>query len=111
MLVLTALTAAEAHPHATRIWQNELDYMQEQMVEADLGPAAAELESFWTDTIAAGVAEGTFRADVDQRVFHMLLRNAVWMASQWYRPSAEYPAEKMARDVVTVFVDGYRERG
>ncbi|MDG3011627.1 TetR/AcrR family transcriptional regulator [Rhodococcus sp. D2-41] len=108
ILVRTAVLAAESYPHATRIWQNELDYMQEQMLEADLGPVAAELEGFWTDTITAGVAAGQFRADIDPHVFHMLLRNAVWMASQWYRPSDDYPADTLARDVVTVFVDGFR---
>ncbi|MFC7449074.1 TetR/AcrR family transcriptional regulator [Rhodococcus daqingensis] len=110
VLVHTAIESAEAHPHATRIWQNELDYMQEQMREANLGPVAVELEAFWTDTISAGIATGAFRDDMDPHLFHMLLRNAVWMTSHWYHPSAERPAETMAREVVAVFVDGFRAR-
>lgn len=110
-LIRTTVLASEAHPHATRIWQNELDYMQERMREADLGPVAAELEAFWIDTIAAGVDAGVLRTDIDQRVFRLLLSNATWTASQWYHPSPEYPAERMARDVITVFVDGFRAPG
>ncbi|MFD4182171.1 TetR/AcrR family transcriptional regulator [Rhodococcus sp. NPDC058514] len=110
VLVHTAIESAEAHPHATRIWQNELDYMQEQMREANLGPVAVELDAFWTDTISAGIAAGVFRHDMDPHVFHMLLRNAVWMTPQWYHPSSERPAETMAREVVAVFVDGFRAR-
>ncbi len=107
-LVLAALEAGIRHPHATRIWQNEPDYMQERMNESGLGSAGVDLEEAWSETIGRGVAAGVFRGDVDPHVFRMLIRNAVWMTSQWYEPSDEYPVEKMAADVVTVFVDGFR---
>jgi AcrR family transcriptional regulator len=107
-LVLAALEAGIRHPHATRIWQNEPDYMQERMNESGLGSAGVDLEEAWSETIGRGVAAGVFRDDVDPHVFRMLIRNAVWMTSQWYQPSDEHPVEKMAADVVTVFVDGFR---
>ncbi|MGW0042867.1 TetR/AcrR family transcriptional regulator [Rhodococcus sp. NPDC003348] len=107
MLVLAALEAGRNHPHATRIWQNEPDYMQERMVESGLGDEGAEIEGIWSETIVAGVEAGTFRDDIDPEVFRMLIRNAVWMTSQWYVPSDAVPLEKMAADITTVFVDGF----
>lgn len=107
-LVLAALEGGIAHPHATRIWQNEPDYMQERMNESGLGPTGANIEDTWSETIEEGVRSGVFRDDVDPHVFRMLIRNAVWMTSQWYEPSDEHPVTKMAADVVTVFVDGFR---
>ena len=107
-LVLAAIEAGIDHPHATRIWQNEPEYMQERMTESGLGTTGSDLEGLWSDTIASGIRSGVFRDDVDPHVFRMLIRNAVWMTLQWYEPTAENPPQKLAADVITVFVDGFR---
>lgn len=107
-LVLTALTCCESHPNATSIWQSEGAYMREKMLEADLGDLAADVETAWVDAITAGVAEGSLRSDIDITVFYRLIRDAVWLAMQWHRPSDDYPTDRLARDTVTIFVDGFR---
>jgi hypothetical protein len=47
------------------------------------------------------------RSDVSPQPFHRLLRDAVWLSPRWYRATAAYPAERLADDVLTVFLQGF----
>lgn len=107
-LVEIALTSSETHRGATAIWQNEGDYMPEKMREAGLESLATDVERAWLGTIEAGISTGDFRTDVDPQVFYRLIRDAVWLSTQWHRPSADYSNAALAADVRTVFIDGFR---
>jgi len=57
--------------------------------------------------IGAGVPAGEFRADLDARRFHRLLRDAVFLSARWYRPTPERPVEQLAGELLSTFLDGF----
>lgn len=109
-LALLALSTSEDYRGATTIWQREGEYMRDRLVEADLAETADEVERAWRAAIADGVAEGTFRDDIDPDVFYQLIRDAVWQAPRWHRPTSERSNADLAREITRIFVDGFRPR-
>jgi len=109
-LALVALTTSEDYFNATTIWRREGEYMRERVVEADMTSTADTMEIAWREAIHEGVADGTFRTDIDPEVFRELLYDVVWHASRWFRPGPDRSLADLARSVVTVFVDGLRRR-
>ncbi|MCJ0902801.1 TetR/AcrR family transcriptional regulator [Rhodococcus sp. ARC_M6] len=107
-LIEAALDSSDTHRGATAIWQNEGEYMPEKMHEAGLGTLATDVENAWLTTIDEGLSAGTFRTDIDSRVFYKLIRDAVWLSTQWHRPTPEYSNAALAADVRTLFIDGFR---
>lgn len=106
-LVAVSLQVAKDYPHAVEIYQNEATLLRSVPRSAHIAAAAQEVHQFWAQVIAAGVDAGQLRSDVSPRLFHRLLRDAVWLSPRWYRPTAAYPAAKLADDVLTVLLDGF----
>jgi AcrR family transcriptional regulator len=106
-LVLASLQLAREKPHATALYQNELHYLRENPRFGDIQEAAADVQRTWLDLIERGVAEGSFRADIPPRVFHRLVRDAVWLSSRSLRTDREYPAERLATDITSIVLHGF----
>jgi TetR/AcrR family transcriptional regulator, cholesterol catabolism regulator len=106
-LVLTSLQVAEEQPEATAIYQNESSYLREQPRFQHIQSAAAEVQRTWLRVIEAGVADGSFRSDIEPRVFYRLIRDAVWLSVRWHRPNGSYPTERFADDVASIFLHGF----
>jgi AcrR family transcriptional regulator len=106
-LVLASLTAAEAHPHATEIYQNELGRLRERPNEtSSLTKAAAEVQRTWLSVLRAGVEAGDLRDDVPVTVFYRFIRDALFLSARWYRPGADYPVTRFAEHSTSLFLDG-----
>lgn len=105
-LVLASLQTVEAHPYATEIYQNDLGYLRQFDKFGYLRTTAREVQRIWLDVIDAGIAQGSFRADVDPKTFYRLMRDAVWLSVRWFKPSSEYPISRLADDCTTIFLDG-----
>lgn len=63
-----------------------------------------------TEIVRAAQADGAVRADVDASVATRLLFGMVNSLVEWYRPGGPEDAEALARDVLTVALDGLRTR-
>jgi TetR/AcrR family transcriptional regulator, cholesterol catabolism regulator len=109
-LVLASLQVAEEQPDATAIYQNELHYLREQPRFKDVQAAAADVQKTWLKVIRAGVADGSFRADIEPRVFYRLLRDSLWLSARWHKPSTSYSTARLAEDVTAIFLDGFMSR-
>jgi TetR/AcrR family transcriptional regulator, cholesterol catabolism regulator len=105
-VVLVTLEVAVDHPHAVEIYQNESALLRSVPRHAHIAEVAQEVHRFWAGMIEAGVAAGQFRSDISPRLFHRLIRDAVWLSPRWYRPTAGYPPAMLASDLLTVFLDG-----
>ena len=106
-LVLASLQVAQDQPDATAIYQNELHYLREHPLFADVHAAAAEVQRTWLQVIETGAADGSFRDDIPPRVFYRLIRDAVWLSVRWHHPSGSYPTGQLAADVTSIFLDGF----
>lgn len=106
-LVLVSLSVADAHRDASRIYQSNREYFSENEIFSEVRRLAQEVHDVWVGLIDEGVRVGALRNDIDTRVFHRFLRDAVFLASRWYRPSRHYPIDALARDTTTVHLDGF----
>jgi hypothetical protein len=106
-LVVASLEIAEQHTNATMIYQNESHYLREQPRFDRIKALAADVQRTWLTVIEAGVADGSFRDDIEPRVFYRLIRDAVWLSVRWHRPHGPYSAQRLAGDVTSIFLDGF----
>ncbi|WP_219414712.1 TetR/AcrR family transcriptional regulator [Pseudonocardia nigra] len=109
-LVLVSLQTAEARPHATQIYQNELSYLRERPQYEPVFAAVSQVQQAWLDTIEAGRAAGVFRQDIAPRIFYRFIRDAVWLSVRWRKPDSDYPVEQLADDCTSIFLDGFAVR-
>src|SRR5580692_4867583 len=106
-VVLVSLQVARQQPDATAIYQNELRYLRESPQYSDVQAAAADVQRVWLGVIERGVAEGAFRDDIAPRVFHRLIRDAVWLSGRGQHPDAGYPTGQLADAITSIFLDGF----
>jgi AcrR family transcriptional regulator len=109
-MVLASLEVVEAHPHATEIYQNDVNYLSQFERFAYLKSTAKEVQNCWLEVINAGVAQGVFRSDVDPGILYRLMRDAVWLSVRWFKPSREYSVARLAEDCTSLFLDGLTGR-
>jgi AcrR family transcriptional regulator len=109
-LILASVQLTREKPHATTIYQNELAYLREDPRFQEIQAASADVRHAWFGVIERGVAEGTFRSDVSPRVFHRLVRDAVWLSGRWHHGEGDHSAERLADDITAIFLDGFAAR-
>jgi TetR/AcrR family transcriptional regulator, cholesterol catabolism regulator len=109
-VVLASLQVARQQPDATAIYQNELRYLRESPQFKDVQVGAADVQRVWLGVIERGVADGSFRADISPRIFHRLIRDAVWLSGRGQHPDAGYSTEQLADAITSIFLDGFSAR-
>ena len=105
-LVVTSLEVVEAHPHATEIYQNDVNYLAQIERFSYLKNAGKEVQGIWLEVINAGVAQGAFRPDLDPKIVYRLMRDAVWLSVRWFKPTRDYPIARLAEECTALFLDG-----
>ena len=105
-LVVASLEVVEAHPHATEIYQNDVNYLSQIERFSYLKNSGKEVQNSWLEVINAGIAQGVFRADLDPKILYRLMRDSVWLSVRWFKPSRDYPIARLAEDCTSLFIDG-----
>lgn len=105
-LVHASLTASQAHPNASEIYQNNTDYLRKLPSYLQIRQATRIIRAAWTDVIEQGVAAGRFRADVPVEILYGLLRDAVWRSPRWSAPGQRLDVRQFGDLLVSVFLDG-----
>jgi TetR/AcrR family transcriptional regulator, cholesterol catabolism regulator len=105
-LVFASLELAREQPDATAIYQNELQYLRETPRFKEVQAAAAEVQEVWLGILERGVADGSFRDDIAPRVFHRLIRDAVWLSGRG-RGDGGYTTGQLADAITSIFLDGF----
>jgi TetR/AcrR family transcriptional regulator, cholesterol catabolism regulator len=109
-VVFASLELAREQPDATAIYQNELQYLRETPRFKDVQAAAAEVQEVWLRILERGVADGSFRNDIAPRVFHRLIRDAVWLSVRGHRGDGGYTTGQLADAITSIFLDGFSAR-
>ena len=78
----TSQTLARHRP-ALAMLQNDWSYFSGQPRFGYLRKAVGEIERTWVTQLERGQEEGAFRADLDARLTYRLLRDVLWIPSQW----------------------------
>lgn len=106
-LVGVSLEVAHTNADASGIYQANRAYFATDERFENIRVLAMHVQSYWSDAINDGIREGTFRADVNKRVFHRYVRDAVFLSSRWFTPTEPYLLSDLARDTARIFLDGF----
>lgn len=105
-LIVASLQVVEAHPHATEIYQSDVNFLTQFERFGYLKTAARDVRKTWLEVIEAGVAQGAFRTDLEPRILYRIMRDAIWLSVRWFKPTRDYPLSRLAEDTTSLFLDG-----
>ena len=104
-IVRSTSRTLERHRAALAMLQNDWHYFSTQPRFGYLRPALAEIERTWVTQLERGQESGIFRADLDARLTYRLLRDVLWIPSQW-RVAGGYSTEQVAEGLLQLLFDG-----
>ncbi|GGX19142.1 TetR/AcrR family transcriptional regulator [Streptomyces lomondensis] len=105
-LVTESFREIDRRRDAVAIYQKEARHLQDQPRFAYLAASQVKFEKAWLGTLERGVAERAFRADLDVRLTYRFLRDTVWVAASWYRPGGQHSPEEIARQYLSMVLEG-----
>ncbi|MFJ9665177.1 MULTISPECIES: TetR/AcrR family transcriptional regulator [unclassified Streptomyces] len=105
-LVTESFREIDRHLPAVAIYQKEARHLQTQPRFGYLADSQRRFEKAWLGTLERGVAAGVFRADLDVRLTYRFVRDTVWVAASWYRPGGQHSPEEIARQYLSMVLEG-----
>ena len=93
------------HRAALAMLQNDWSYFSTQPRFGYLRKALSEIERTWVTQLERGQESGAFRADLDARLTYRLLRDVLWIPSQW-RLAEGYSTDQVANALLSLLFDG-----
>ncbi|WP_406449055.1 TetR/AcrR family transcriptional regulator [Streptomyces sp. NBC_00876] len=105
-LVTESFREIDRHRAAVAIYQKEARHLAAQPRFQYLVESQQRFEKAWLGTLERGVADLTFRADLDIRLTYRFVRDTVWVAASWYRPGGRHSPEEIARQYLSMVLDG-----
>ncbi|MEU5418056.1 TetR/AcrR family transcriptional regulator [Streptomyces sp. NPDC020667] len=105
-LVTESFREIDRHRPAVAIYQKESRHLAARPRFAYLADSQRRFEKAWLGTLRRGVADGEFRADLDTRLTYRFVRDTVWVAASWYRPGGQHTPEEIARQYLSIVLDG-----
>nr|WP_206313867.1 TetR/AcrR family transcriptional regulator [Streptomyces coryli] len=105
-LVTESFKQIDRHRPAVAVYQKESRHLAAQPRFGYLTDLQQRFEEAWLGTLERGVKEGVFRADLDPRLTYRFVRDTVWVAASWYRPGGRHSPEEIARQYLSMVLDG-----
>jgi AcrR family transcriptional regulator len=105
-LVTESFREIDRHHAAVAIYQKEAKHLSAQPRFGYLADSQKRFERVWLGTLERGAAAGVIRADLDLRLAYRFVRDTVWVAASWYRPGGQRSAEEIARQYLSMVLDG-----
>lgn len=105
-LVTASFESIDRDHSAVAIYQDEAKRLSGQERFAYIRERNVEFRSLWSDVLSRGVADGSFRKDLDTELVYRFMRDTVWVAVRWYRPGGELTAQQVADQYLSVVLDG-----
>ncbi|MFE3942996.1 TetR/AcrR family transcriptional regulator [Streptomyces sp. NPDC059118] len=105
-LVTESFREIDRHCAAVAIYQKEARHLAVQPRFQYLVDSQRKFEKAWLGTLERGVADHCFRADLDIRLTYRFVRDTVWVAASWYRPGGHHSPEEIARQYLSMVLDG-----
>ncbi|MDX6328491.1 MAG: TetR/AcrR family transcriptional regulator, cholesterol catabolism regulator [Streptomycetaceae bacterium] len=105
-LVTESFREIDRHRPAVAIYQKEAMHLSVQPRFGYLAGSQKKFERAWLGTLERGAGAGVFRADLDLRLTYRFIRDTVWVAASWYRPGGLHTPEEIARQYLSMVLDG-----
>ena len=107
-LVHAAFSSFDRHRAAIMVFQNERQYLLNFPRFSYLGKYEQSVSRLWMKVIREGIAGGDLRSDLDPKLAHRYIRDAIWVAVRWYRPGGRLTSSQLADQYLTLMLDGMR---
>jgi TetR/AcrR family transcriptional regulator, cholesterol catabolism regulator len=104
--VLAAVRWVAAKPDVARIFRNDAQYIKETPALAESEERRQANRLLWIDLVEAGVADGSFRADVDADVVVRAMWDAILSCTRWFPPLGDRDPESVGNELATFFLAG-----
>jgi AcrR family transcriptional regulator len=109
-VVVASFEAIDQQHAAVSIYQSEARHLTDQPRFAYIDERWAEFRSLWLGILRDGVADGSFRADLDVELAYRFLRDTVWVGVGWYRPGGAVSVDAVAEQYLNIVLDGISAR-
>ena len=110
LIIQTSFEAIHSQRDAVAIYQAEARRLAEQPNFAYIRTRLEEFRELWFGVLEAGVADGSFRDDLDVELAYRFLRDTVWVGVGWYRPEGSLTIEAISDQYISIVVDGMAPR-
>ncbi|CDQ47096.1 TetR/AcrR family transcriptional regulator [Mycolicibacterium neoaurum] len=70
-----------------------------------------EQRKMWVDLLHDGVADGSFRPDLDVDLIYRFIRDTTWVSVRWYQPGGPLTAEEVGRQYLAIVLGGITTEG
>ncbi len=107
-LVHAAFGSFDRHRAAITVFQNERQYLLNYARFGYIAKSEQAVSRLWMKVIREGVAAGELRSDVDPKLAHRFIRDAIWVSVRWYRPGGRLTSTQLADQYLTFMLDGMR---
>lgn len=105
-LVAVSFSRMDRHRPAVALYQKEARHLSALPRFGYLTESQQRFERLWTGTLERGVADGSFRTELDVPVAYRFVRDTVWVAAVWYRPGGRRTADEIAEQYSSMVLDG-----
>ena len=110
-LFMTSFEAIE-HRHAqVVIYQDEAKRLTALPQFAFVDARNREQRKMWVDVLKQGVADGSFRPDLDVDLVYRFIRDTTWVSVRWYQPGGPLTAEQVGRHYLAIVLGGITKEG
>lgn len=105
-LVIASFESIDRDHSAVAIYQDEAKRLSGQERFTYIRERNVEFRTLWSDVLNRGIADGSFRRDLDTELVYRFMRDTVWVAVRWYRPGGDLSARQVADQYLSVVLDG-----
>jgi AcrR family transcriptional regulator len=110
-VVVASFAAIDRHNAAVAIYQAEARRLAEQPRFGYIRKRLTEFRRMWHEVLRAGIADGSFRPDLDVELSYRFLRDTVWVCVSWYRPGGKLTIDEIAHEYLSIVLDGVANEG
>nr|WP_246461293.1 TetR/AcrR family transcriptional regulator [Nocardia transvalensis] len=105
-LVIASYESFDRHHAAVAIYQAEAKRLSDTPRFAYIEKYNQEFRELWHNVLTRGVADGSFRPELDIELAFRFLRDTVWVAVRWYQPGGRITVDSLAKQYLTIVLDG-----